>query len=547
MTLATRLKEFRQGWVEPLWPNLGNGESSTPTRIEDESDGITRSVHRSSRSINTYWLHYRDNPVIRAAVNEIVNALVSIPLIAEEYSPADKAWIPLEPDDEYMQFLAAPSQTVSPPQWYQHYYANLIVSGGGYWWKQRDTLDGLREGVIVDSRAILPIASASGGIDRFQFYPNMFESVNSVLGLQGIGTPYPVKDIVYTSLTPDPVYPLLGLSPIASVLKEIDIDDAITRFTTRLMERGAIHEWAMISKTPVTDAQVNRIERRWFRKRAGVDNAGGLVVVDGTEVDLKQLGMSIGPRDMGMMDLRKQVEARMLMALNVPPIVVGAVIGIENATYSNYGQARMAMHEENTDPLLARICGAWEWSLRDEFPSHRGKIVRIRADLSHVWAMLESLDKRDRLALAKFEGGAMSHAETRAAMDAPPLRGVAPYYLTPSGYNVQQIGTAGAPIAPVIPGAGGTQQKSPDMPAAPTQGEMRRLRKGLADNNKPDAMRTLSTRIQTHGYNETDADFLAFDVLFRLRGDAGETLTAKSWRMLATADEMALQQARKVG
>jgi len=111
------------------------------------------------------------------------------------------------------------------------------------------------------------------------------------------------------------------------------------------------------------------------------------------------------------------------MAMDVPPIVVGSIVGLENATYSNYMQARLAFHEENTDPNLWRFTSALEHGLADEFPEHAGKQIRIRPDLSRVMALLDWEDRRRRLALAEWNGGIKTQTEARASIDLPPLPG----------------------------------------------------------------------------------------------------------------------------
>lgn len=547
MPLFESIRELRTMFFDPLFSPLFS-EGAPSGEFRDESEGAPHSVAHSTRTANTYWRHYRDNPLVRAAVNEIVNALISIPLIADVYDPDSHSWQPLPPDDRMVRLLTSPSQSMAPAQWWQRYYTELTTLGNSYAWKHRTRMDDIDEFWLVDSRHMRPIAGARTMIDGFRFNPAFWIGTGEAAIAEAfLSRPddkdYATSEIIFTCLTPDPTYPLMGLSPIASALKDIDLDTAITTFTTSLMERGAIHDWALITKTPIDNAESRRIERRWFRRRSGPNNAGGLVVVDGTEADLKQLGMSIGPRDMALMDLRKQVEARILMALNVPPIVVGSVIGLENATYSNYESARMAMHEENTDPFLSRVCSTFEWSLKDEFPEHGGKVVRIRADLSHVWALLDSVDKRDRLALAKMNGGVVSQRETRASIDMPPLAGVDDFYMTPANYQTQAIGVNGSVVAPVNPATA-------NQPVAAPSARLRRtLARSIAGGDRAGALRTLSSYVRSLdlGYGETDSDFLAFDALFRVKASHDtETATEKAARLLDSVSEAAQQSRRRI-
>lgn len=534
MTIGDMIHEFRSLWIDPLLNPLGVPASEYTRDATDESEGSPRHFAKSARHVNTYWRHYRDNPLIRSATNEIINAIISIPLIADKYDRDSSSWEPIPMDDPLSQLLAFPSQSVSPAVYNQAAVTQLVVTGNGYEYKERGRLGAIREFTIADSRFMYPVRGQNTMLGGFnwtdKYATGTGEAAIGDLAAHFDNKTYPIRDIIFTCLTPDPTYPLMGLSPIASALNDIDLDEAITRFTTALMNRGAVHDWALITKARTNESEMRRMVRRWFR-RSGPDNAGGLVVVDGTEADLKQLGMSIGPRDMALMELRKFVEARMLMVLNVPPIVVGSVIGMENATYSNYDSARKALHEENTDPLLTRICSAKEWSFRDEFPEHRGDMIRVRADLSHVWALLDNVDKRDRLWLAKMNAAAATQAEGRKGMDMSPLKGVPDFFMTPANYvpqTIDQIGKTG----PVSNGA---------TAAAPDQKQVLALRKALADGDKIGVMRQLSAHAQYYGFDVITGDMMAFDTLLRdEKSSPAETYRAKAHRLLSTVTETAM-------
>lgn len=535
MTIASAITEFRNLYIDPVLNPLGIAASDYRSDGTDESEGSPRHFAKSARNVNTYWRHYRDNPLIRSAVNEIVNAIISIPLIADKYDRDSQSWVPLAMDDPLSQLLAFPSQSVSPAIYQQAWVTQLIVTANGYQYKQRGRLNQIREFTIADSRFMYPVPGTNTMLDGFRWTDKYAtgtgeSAIADLMAHQFESKKYETRDIVFTCMNPDPAYPLMGLSPIASALNDIDLDESITRFTTSLMNRGAVHDWALITKARTNESEMRRMVRRWLR-RSGPDNAGGLVVVDGTEADLKQLGMSIGPRDMALMELRKFVEARMLMVLNVPPIVVGSVIGMENATYSNYDSARKALHEENTDPLLTRICSALEWSFRDEFPEHRGSMIRVRADLSHVWALLDNVDKRDRLALAKMNAAAMTQAEGRKAMDLAPLKDVPDFFMTPANYvpqTIDQIGKTG----PVSNGATAT---------APDQKQVLALRKAIADGDKIGVLRHLSAHAQHYGFDTITGDMIAFDTILRdEKSSPAETNRAKAHRLLSNVTETAM-------
>jgi hypothetical protein len=332
-------------------------------------------------------------------------------------------------------------------------------------WKRRNNGNDLIDLLPVDSRTMHPKPGGDTGklIGGYVYDPKRVTDIGTAAHSQSVDSDSAVtfapSEVIHVPLEPDPGNPLMGLSPLAAALADIDLDYGITDFTTAVLERGAVMDHALITKQRVSDPEARRIERRWLRRRAGPKNAGGLTVIDGTEGTLSKMGMSIGARDMGLADLRKLIEARILMSLDVPPIIVGSVVGLENATYSNYGQARLAFHEENTDPHLSRICSGLENGLVADYPEHRGKLIRIRPDLSHVMALLDWEDQRRRLALAEFNGAVTTRTEARAAVDRPALPGD-DFSILP--LNVQRLGIDGQPLDPPA--------KAPPTGFAPTPG-----------------------------------------------------------------------------
>lgn len=393
--------------------------------LEDVGLSPSNGVHRSASNMTTYWRHYKTNPIIRAAVTEIVHALISIPMLAERY--ASGTWLPLEPGDRPQHILRNPAPHLSnargmdPATFYSYLYTDLTVTANLYSRKLRGQRS--REPLAfrrMDPLHIVPVLDNGGVVDRYVHNP--VQIIGDREPPRGIvGESIDPSDIIHIPLDPDPDYPAIGLSAIASVLKQIDLQNAITDFTTSVMSRGAVLDKALITKQQVTDADARRIERRWQSRRSGPNNAGGLAVIDGTEGDLVNLGMSLSAREMGLVDLEKAVEALILMGMDVPPIVVGAVVGLENATYSNYGQARLAFHEENTDPNLWRVTSAFGYGLDGEYGENRNTLIRLRPDLSRVMALLQWEDQRRRLNLAEFNDGLTTQTESRAAGDRPPL------------------------------------------------------------------------------------------------------------------------------
>src|SRR5258708_12531177 len=70
-------------------------------------------------------------------------------------------------------------------------------------------------------------------------------------------------------------------------------------------------------------------------------------------MDVQSLGMSL--RDLEFPDLRAFSESRICAALQVPPILVGAKVGLDRSTFTNYAEARKQLWEEGIFSLQRRF------------------------------------------------------------------------------------------------------------------------------------------------------------------------------------------------
>lgn len=96
------------------------------------------------------------------------------------------------------------------------------------------------------------------------------------------------------------------------------------------------------------------------------------------------MGSSIG--DMEIDSIRDLAESRICSALGVPPILVGAKVGLNTATYSNYAQAKESFWEETLLPLYKRIEDSLNRIILPEMPSI-ANTEKIVFDFSEVRAL----------------------------------------------------------------------------------------------------------------------------------------------------------------
>lgn len=231
---------------------------------------------------------------------------------------------------------------------------------------------------------------------------------------------FPRSRVIHRIYAPDPAEMDWGLGPVAAALDSIEADVNITAYIREFFKQGAVPPHIFLTETNMTIEQEKQLQRRWANNVGGVENAWRLAVMAGAKGTIQRLGLAAGSREVGLDDLRKATEARILVAMNVPPIVIGAPVGLENATYSNYDQARQAMHEENTDPLVQKRDAAWSHFFRRRLGTTG---VRVTADTSGVLAVQMRQNQRSEQATRELQSGLTMRGEARALAGYAPSAG----------------------------------------------------------------------------------------------------------------------------
>lgn len=412
----TRLLTSRKVSAPPQTNQLGAGSLRSMIEAALSGGGVVPSVQR-------YRQVYKTNELVNAAVNENIRPLLTIPFVAEELDSKTGHWVRRELHP-LTQFLADPNPTHDRIQLFERFLLDTFTLGNGVFLKRRKGGQ-LREMWPLDAARVVPVAEKTGELVYYYFTNGMTFGTGAQMAhlqpsmLKLAEKQYSQQDIIHLMLAPDPDYPIWGLAPGAAALHAINIDEAITAFLTQYFRQGTIMSALFTSKTPLTTEDVDRIIKEWNEHIAGIDRAFGLAVIDGTEGTLTKLGTDV-TKELGIHELRMDTEARILAPFNVPPVVVGAVIGITSTqSYASYEQARAALYEENTDVGVKRMETLFTKTIASEF----GPNLRVRADTTNVMG-LESFRKQrsDRLN-SELAAGRGTVNETRSEGGRPDVEG----------------------------------------------------------------------------------------------------------------------------
>src|SRR5690606_38100892 len=216
--------------------------------------------------------------------------------------------------------------------------------------------------------------------------------------------------------TPDRSY--TGIGPLEILIRETSVVNSLTDFLKVFMDRGALPLYAIIPQDEgPAAAQWKKQETKdafmaaWRNRYGGMRNAAEPLPMVGVK-DVKRIGLDFN--ELAYRDLNDLQDAHIATAFGIPPILLGAQVGLDKATYSNYEQARRSFYEDTMTPLWARLDDAFSRHLLNDrdFVSD----IELRFDTSSVPALRDDETAAVDRAVKLFTAGIISrHPSQRIA------------------------------------------------------------------------------------------------------------------------------------
>ncbi len=336
----------------------------------------------------------------------------------------------------------------------------LYLAGNAFWVKVRS-----RSGQVVELWPLRP--------DRLRIVPDNLRFVAGYIYEIG-GRQYPLDaaDIIHFKF-PHPIYDYWGLSPLQAALRRIVIDNETADFTKVLLQNNATPSIAVTTQNAIDQATANRLSVRWREKFGGRNRGGPAFLQAGMNV--KTIGLSM--KDLAFPDLDASSQQRVLVALGVPPVLLG-----QEATFSNYAQARVSFYEDTAEPLQSRLDDRLESDLLyADFDASRD--LELKFDTSRVSALRPVRELRWQNAQAGVQGGWLSVNRALAMVgEAPEPDGNV--YLRPQT-------TLAVPLKSVSSAAAGEDKRAPEDAAGASLAPLRDWARGEFRRQAGDVMRLL--------------------------------------------------------
>ena len=334
---------------------------------------------------------YAKNEIVHACIRELSTAAAS-PRYMVQAPSTDGGTVEVTSGLLY-DLVTRPNSTDNWYSFIEQLVTYLQVAGNAYIFKERS-----RGNRVTGLYLLRP--------DRIRIIGASYGAAGFVYDVGGKDHAIPVEDMCHLSL-PNPAGDLYGLSPLQVLSRTVNLDLNMTDFAKVYFQNAGVPSGLLkLRRRLNTQEEASTIRSRWRSQFGGKNNFHRIAILD-EDADYQQ--MASAPKDMAMSELHDLTESRICAVFGVPAILVGANVGLQRSTYSNYREARLAFHSETLEPLVGRILRYLNDHLFSEYQGNE----TLTVDWSAMRASLD--DKADQTARvnALFTGGIVTLNEAR--------------------------------------------------------------------------------------------------------------------------------------
>lgn len=329
---------------------------------------------------------YGKNEVVYACVQEITSSLSEAPIQA-----LDSEGLVVN-TDQTVQLLNKPNPYMSGFDFWEITVNHLYLAGNAYWFKVKTRGNKVKE--------LWPLRP-----DRIRVVPDKDKFIQAyIYQIDGKNHKIAVEDIVHFKF-PNPTNEFIGMSPLRPGCRQIATDNDATDFAKVMLQNGGVPGGILKIPEPLSREARQRIRSQW-KQAYGGGGRGEIAVLEG---DTTYEQISLDMHALAFADLREISESRICMLFGVPPIIIGAKVGLDRATYANYKEARASFWEETISSLQRRLTSRIELD-PDLNPRNRDFIF----DLSNVPAMADKRQQKFNNAVLGVQSGIITVDEARA-------------------------------------------------------------------------------------------------------------------------------------
>lgn len=418
MGLGTRLAAAARGFLRPaaLQANVSIERAVLPWEVGKPRISSTDVLTLAREG-------YQQNAVIYGCIQLLAKATLEAPMVWQ------RGENPLPPRAALLKAWKSPNPDQTWKQWHQRACITYQVGG-----KVRFHILRSRGGMpialhVLRNDRLRPVPDSMGGIDYWEYRVT-----------QG-SAPYGIDpgDIIELA-NPNLLDDYDGLSAIQVMAADGDLDNEAVRYLRGYFTNGAIPITKVTVKGNPTEAEAKALADKIEERLRG--NRRYRPFVQGEGTDLETLGADPEKLDLG--GLFGHTESRICLALGVPPLMVGAWIGLVRSAYNTAEQQERRLWRGTVQPwhlMLADVMT--EKFIRPEF----GEDLAWTYDLTQVAALQESSEERNKGAIDLYRFGVITRDEARRRTGEKDIdKGEDVFIVGP-----QAGGEPPAPVKPALP------------------------------------------------------------------------------------------------
>lgn len=203
---------------------------------------------------------------------------------------------------------------------------------------------------------------------------------------------------------------LRGFPRLRGVLREICLDNSASTYEVCITENMGIPGVVISPKDSdgtFTPSQLEVLKNLFKTKTTG--DRRGEPIGSTIPVNMQQMGFT--PEQLSLDTMHDRPEARICAAIGIPAMVIGLMVGNEQRTYDNYGEAKKAAYKDCLLPMGYR----WMSTLTRFFQKEGMLSPKERLVLytGHIAALQEDESERHKRVRETFMAGILTRNESR--------------------------------------------------------------------------------------------------------------------------------------
>jgi HK97 family phage portal protein len=354
-----------------------------------------------------------ENSCVAIGLNWVVDQFPRADLKVEERGDGD-SWAPVR-DDPLVALLSDPTPEHGAYDFHGLWAGALLsclCDGNGYWIKARDGTGAVRELWWAPHDSMRPVRFDPRKPDYRYVYtvrlPGVAEPVVTVLE--------PSEVVHFKHGPPDPCNDLVACAPLKRCLREVGSDNEVAAYTSSVLWNRGVPGLILVFEDDVAITQDRADQARDMMERNFSGRNRGKTAVMGGKVRIENPAFS--PNDMNLNEISRIPEARICAALGIPPAVLGLLVGDQQKSYANYGEAEKQAWRR-LRAVQDRMAEALYRQLLPDFRPDRTR-YRVAWDYSRVEALQDDRDATAKRAVLLFQGGVAKRSEARTMVGLAP-------------------------------------------------------------------------------------------------------------------------------